>query len=325
MKTKRTYRIRNWKQYNASLIQRGSISLWISEEVQQRWYAPADGREGRPCKYSDIAIQAILALRTVFRLPLRGIQGAIMSIFTMAHIDLTVPNYTTLSRRMPKLAVDIGHDIPADEPLVLAVDGTGFKVFGEGEWKVRQHGVGKRRTWRKGHFVVVANGKYKGRIVAQQGTGRDVGDCEVLEELLHRIPNPLIAVAGDGAYDTRWERRLIEQRLAQPLIPPRENAGKWLEEVRGEKILGAKPRNEALDRIAQIGMPAWKEEIGYHVRSLVENTNFRIKTLFGERLSSRRKQGDTQDVEIALRVHALNVFSELGMPESYAVPEARAA
>jgi Transposase DDE domain len=133
--------------------------------------------------------------------------------------------------------------------------------------------------------------KYKGRIVAQQGTGRDVGDCEVLEELLHRIPNLLIAVAADGAYDTRWERRLIEQRLAQPLIPPRENAGKWREEVHGEPVLGAKPRNTALDRIEQIGMPAWKEEIGYHVRSLVENTNFRIKTLFGERLASRRKQG----------------------------------
>ena len=70
--------------------------------------------------------------------------------------------------------------------LCIAVDGTGFKVFGEDEWKVRQHGVGKRRTWRKGHFAVVANGKYKGRIIAQQGTGSDVHDCEVMEELLHR-------------------------------------------------------------------------------------------------------------------------------------------
>lgn len=325
MKTKRVYRIRNWSEYTASLIQRGSVSVWISEEVQRQWYAPAGGRKGRPCLYSDIAIQAILVLRTVFRLPLRGIQGAIMSIFAIARIDLAIPNFSTLSRRMPKLAVDIGHDIPADDPLVIAVDGTGFKVFGEGEWKVRQHGVGKRRTWRKGHFAVVANGKYKGRIVAGQGTGSDVHDCEVMEELLYRIPNPLLAVAADGAYDTRWQRRLLDQRRAQPLIPPRDNACKWREEVCGEPILGAKRRNEALDRIAQIGMEDWKKEIGYHVRSLVENTNFRIKTLFGERLASRRKQGDTQDVEIALRMHALNAFSKFGMPESYVLPEARAA
>ena len=325
MKTKKVYRVRNWPEYTASLIQRGSVSLWISEEVRKNWYAPTIGRRGSPRLYSDIAIQTILVLRTIFRLPLRGIQGALMSIFAMSHIDLAVPNYTTLSRRMPKLAVDIRHNIAPDEPLVIAVDGTGFKVFGEGEWKVRQHGAGKRRTWRKGHFAVVANGKYKGRIVAQQGTGSDVHDCEVMEELLHRIPNPLFAIAADGAYDTTWERRIIEQRLAQPRIPPRENARKWREEVRGEPILGAKPRNAALDRIAQIGVKAWKEEIGYHVRSLVENTNFRIKTLFGERLSSRRKQGDTQDLEITLRVYALNVFTQLGMPESYVIPEARAA
>ena len=85
------------------------------------------------------------------------------------------------------------------------------------------------------------------------------------------------------------------------------------------------PNNFANYALFYAAANTWKEEIGYHVRSLVENTNFRIKTLFGERLASRRKQGDTQDVEIALRVHALNVFSELGMPESYVLPEARAA
>ena len=28
----------------------------------------------------------------------------------------------------------------------VVIDSTGIKVYGEGEWKVRQHGVGKRRT-----------------------------------------------------------------------------------------------------------------------------------------------------------------------------------
>ncbi|KAF1004602.1 MAG: hypothetical protein E5299_02359 [Burkholderia gladioli] len=31
----------------------------------------------------------------------------------------------------------------------LVVDSTGLKVYGEGEWKVRQHGYSKWRTWRK--------------------------------------------------------------------------------------------------------------------------------------------------------------------------------
>ncbi|TMQ77498.1 Mobile element protein [Candidatus Accumulibacter phosphatis] len=34
------------------------------------------------------------------------------------------------------------------------VDSTGLKIFGTGEWKVRQHWVGKRRTWRKTDLAV---------------------------------------------------------------------------------------------------------------------------------------------------------------------------
>ena len=34
------------------------------------------------------------------------------------------------------------------------MDSTGLQVYGEGEWKVRQHGAGQRRTWRKIHFAV---------------------------------------------------------------------------------------------------------------------------------------------------------------------------
>ncbi|KAF1010945.1 MAG: hypothetical protein E5299_01529 [Burkholderia gladioli] len=36
-----------------------------------------------------------------------------------------------------------------NEPIHLVVDSTGLKVYGEGEWKVRQHGYSQRRTWRK--------------------------------------------------------------------------------------------------------------------------------------------------------------------------------
>lgn len=36
----------------------------------------------------------------------------------------------------------------------MVVGSTGVKIYGEGEWKVRMHGVGKRRTWRKVHLAV---------------------------------------------------------------------------------------------------------------------------------------------------------------------------
>lgn len=38
--------------------------------------------------------------------------------------------------------------------LHIVVDSTGLKVYGEGEWKVRQHWYTKRRTWRELHLAV---------------------------------------------------------------------------------------------------------------------------------------------------------------------------
>ena len=40
------------------------------------------------------------------------------------------------------------------EALHVVADSTGMKGFGEGEWKVRQHGYTYRRTWRKVHLGV---------------------------------------------------------------------------------------------------------------------------------------------------------------------------
>ncbi len=57
-------------------------------------------------------------------------------------IDIPVPDYSTLSRRIHKLNISLPV-IKRNEPIHLVVDSTGVKVYGEGEWKVRQHGVGK--------------------------------------------------------------------------------------------------------------------------------------------------------------------------------------
>ncbi|KAA6349617.1 hypothetical protein EZS27_002945 [termite gut metagenome] len=32
-----TYKIRNWKEYNKSLCQRGSFTLWLEDSVLQEW------------------------------------------------------------------------------------------------------------------------------------------------------------------------------------------------------------------------------------------------------------------------------------------------
>ena len=80
------------------------------------------------------------------------------------------------------------------------------------------------------------------------------------------------------------------------------------------------PRDEALRAIRHHGREAWKRNVGYHRRSLAETAMFRIKTLFGDRLSAHLF--DSQATEAFLRCRALNQMTELGMPESYVVTAA---
>ena len=68
-------------------------------------------------------------------------------------LDLPVPDYTHMSRRAATLEVKIPRR-PRKGGTHVVVDATGLNIFGEGEWTVRQHGVGKPRTWRKIHLAV---------------------------------------------------------------------------------------------------------------------------------------------------------------------------
>jgi hypothetical protein len=134
-KPKSTYRILNWHDYNTALIKRGEIDLWIDKETLENWHAVPTGKPGRPRIYSDMAIQAILLMRIVFCLPLRAITGTVASIFRLAGITLSVPCPATLSVRLATLRIELPCLKSPDEALVIAIDSTGIKIYGEGEWK----------------------------------------------------------------------------------------------------------------------------------------------------------------------------------------------
>ncbi|RQR44460.1 IS5 family transposase, partial [Burkholderia sp. Bp9126] len=264
-------RVRNWSAYNAGLINGGNVSMWI-DEAALVCIPDVEPARGRPRLYSDALIQARLGLKTVFCLPLRALQGFAQSLRELAFATLLVPHYTTLSRRAQSLEVQL--PIVGDgEPIHLVVGSTGVKVYGEGEWKVRQHGYAKRRTWRKVHLALDAN---SGQVRAALMTHQDVADGDVLTELLEQIPadEQLDVVGGDGAYDSKACHAAITARDAMRSIPPREGAAHW-----SVNTSGATWRNDAVDAIARVGRREWKKNDGYHRRSLAQNAMYRFKTL----------------------------------------------
>lgn len=309
-KTKPTYRLHNWKDYNAALVQRGSLTLWVSDDVLTIWRnTEQTGKPGKPRTYSDTAVLCMATLKEVYHLPLRATQGLMGSIMQLLDLGLPVMDYSQLSRRCAKLEVALPRR-KNDEPLHLVVDSTGVKVFGEGEWKVRQHGYTKRRTWRKLH---IGADETTGEIVAAVVTTNDIADSQVLEDLLEQADGEIKQVSGDGSYDKRNCYEAIRQRQAKAAIPPRRDAKIWRHgNSKEERLI----RDENLRRIRQVGRKQWKQEVGYHRRSLAETQMFRVKTIFGERVSARQFAG--QATQVLVRCAALNTMTHLGMPDSYA-------
>src|SRR5215213_4684558 len=126
------HKVTNWPAYDASLRQRGSLTVWFTDEAIAAWRAePRTTRGGQPW-YSELAILTALTLRAVFRLAYRQTEG-------LLGLDLAVPDHTTLSRRAATLEVprprsgrtEAGRDA---EPVHLLVDSTGLKLCGSGEW-----------------------------------------------------------------------------------------------------------------------------------------------------------------------------------------------
>jgi IS5 family transposase len=310
-KTKQSYRLRNWKHYNAALVQRGSLTLWVSDDVITAWRnSEKTGKPGKPRTYSDTAVLSMATLKEVYHLPLRATQGLMQSIMQLLGLDLPVMDYSQLSRRCATLEVVLPRR-PKHEPLHMVVDSTGVKVFGEGEWKVRQHGYTKRRTWRKLHLGA---DETTGEIVAAVVTTNNVADSQVLEAMLEQVEDEIEQVSGDGSYDKRNCYEAIRKRQARAAIPPQRNAKIWQHGNRKEERLS---RDENLRRIRQVGRKKWKQEIGYHRRSLAETQMFRVKTIFGDRVSARQFAG--QATQVLVRCAALNQMTHLGMPDSYAV------
>src|SRR5215470_14057572 len=139
-KTRASYRLRNWSEYNRALVQRGSLTLWITEEVLQTWHATApENKRGHPRLYTDTAIRTMATLQEIYHLGLRQTEGLMASIGELLHLEVAIPDYSTLSRRRATLEVALPR-VRSREALHVVVDSTGVKVFGEGEGKVRQHG-----------------------------------------------------------------------------------------------------------------------------------------------------------------------------------------
>jgi hypothetical protein len=303
-KYKTKYRVGNWADYDRSLVERGSLTIWLSPDAIGKWNAKPTRRRGGQRKYSDLAIETALTLRLLFQLPLRQVEGFLRSLFDLMGLVLDVPDHTTLSRRGKHLKVSLR--VPKKPGRIdLVLDSSGLAIFGEGEWAAVKHGGKGIRGWKKLHLGVDGDGV----IVGQQLTDARADDGNVGVDLVGRVPGKIRRVTGDGAYDSRALYDAAIDRGAKVVVPPVKTA-----QTGGR---GCRARDRVIRRVRKVGRRQWKQESGYHQQARAENTFMRYKLMLGDRLHARH--ADAQVVEARLACNILNRMTELGMPASYAV------
>jgi hypothetical protein len=303
---KGTYKITNWRSYNESLVQRGSITFWFCEDAIEKWHhANAKPKVGHPFVYSDTAVECLLLLREAFQLPYRQTEGLGKSLVELMKITLDIPDYSSLAKRAAKLGVSL--DVRKHVgPIDVVVDSTGLKVFGEGEWKMRKHGKTKRRTWRKLHLAV---NPATHEIEAETLTENGCDDASQVDALLDQVQGKIGGFYGDGAYDKWKVYETLGKRRIKAIVPPQRNA-----KIKQHGNSSSHPlsRDVAIRDIRHRGRRQWKESVGYHRRSLSETAMYRMKCCFGDHLKNRLIEN--QRTETRLRSKILNKFTHLGLP-----------
>lgn len=294
-------------------MQRGRITLWVEDSVLRAWRDTDTSKKvvGEQL-YADCIIQCCLLLGCVYHQPLRQTTGFVASLLALlGRGDYAVPDYSTLCRRQGCLPVEVSRALAGSSKIDIALDSTGLKVYGEGEWKVRKHGAGKRRTWRKLHIGIDVDTQ---EIVCVELTSNAEDDAQVGAAMLQGKTEQLSSFRGDGAYDDFKLREVLGSGIRQIIPPPKDAVVR--KGTRKKPVPDyLEQRNEAVEYISSQGRKEWKVKEGYHQRSLNEVAMFRYKTTFTGQMSARKMEN--QKTEVQLKCKVLNLFRQQGMPVAY--------
>ena len=307
-KYKTKYRVSNWAEYDRALVERGNITLWISDgrkrsfRVIASWKPAPTGRRGGQRKFSDHAIETALTLRLIFRLPLRQAEGFLRSVLSLMSIDHEAPDHTTLSRRSQHLGIQLAR-VSTEKSIHLIVDSTGLSIVGEGEWAAVKYGRRGKRAWKKLHLGVDRSGV----IIAEVLTDGKADDARTALGLINEMGD-VASFTADPAYDTIAIYDAAVERGAKVIVPPRISA---------TRSTRSGARDRTVRRVRKVGRRRWKKESGYHQQARVENTFFRYKSIIGDRLRARHPK--SQEAEALTACNILNRMTELGRPESFAI------
>jgi len=284
----------DWPTYNQNLVRRGQVLLDF--DVVDRWDHELSrmnlGKVGEPYCYPDSFIRLLGYMRSYFHLPYRQTQGVVI-----AHANKVpnTPHYSTISRRINKLDININEKLGND--IVIALDSTGIKLANRGEWMHHKWHV--RKGYLKIHIAVDIKKK---RILSLEVTSEEVHDGMILKNLVDNASanNNVKGILADGMYDSNNNFRYLSKNHIKPGIKTRSNSK--------VKSTNCHARNMSVVR-QQTNPKRWKRAVSYGYRWIAETVFSSIKRTFGEYVAARKFPHMVR--EIFLKAALYNMFNRM--------------
>jgi hypothetical protein len=284
----------NWHNYNESLVRRGEVILDF--DVIDSWDNELDymnnGKEGASYRYPNSFVQLLGYMRAYFHLPYRQAEGVVRD--HASNKLPSIPDYSTINRRVNKLDIRINKRIGNDD-IVIVLDSTGIKVTNRGEWLPHKWNI------RKGYIKIhVAVDIKKKKIVSLEVTTEEVHDGMMLKKLIENAAenNDVKRVIADGAYDNNENFRYLSDNDIEAAIKVRKNSS-------ANKITDSHPRNIVV--LQQLkNFEKWKDSVSYGYRWIAETVFSSIKRMFGECVSARKYSNMVK--EMMLKASLYNTF-----------------
>ncbi len=354
------HEVKNWGEYNGFLKQRGNLFLYFDDDFSgERWKYRGERKPGGRIKYDDGIIKACYGVKFLFKLPLRQTQGLCESLLKKVWPDMEVPNYTTMSRRLAKMEIEVKdyrRDKGDKENLDIVIDSTGISIYNNtGSHGSKASDVRKHRGFDQYRKVSLCMDLKSGRIIRARYDEPRVSDDAAGVRILRDLKERPRSLRADGAYDSK---RIYEEcyRLGtETIIPPCIHAvtqeerilGLWRYRLSNRKAGTSKRREgnirEGTDEEAGLSKSYRKEisrrdEAIRFIRSYEDMSegrrSWKLKTLYNKRsrIESamhrfkkifgffwQNKSEINRRNELNIKVNLMNKMTAIGMPISMAV------
>ena len=307
---------RDWKIINQRLVDRGRLSTYLKAAIQNHerdLRTVNEGKVGAPYEYSPMFIIAAFAIKSIDKKGYREAAGAVEDYLSLIGIEKH-PNFRTLQWRFQQLEKSgirflLHQSIDEEEEVLdVIIDSTGEKSRKDGEYRSKMYD--KLKEWKQLHIVISRKTR---RILNIKVTKGNSGDPQEFIPLIkpiverHRINRTF----ADGAYGSEENFEFCDKNNIDPFIPVHINAAsgkhkrKRIEEQLGVIKKPGRYRQPTKEQKRK-NQERWKDESGFHQRSLVECVIGVFKSVFDESVFSKTK--DMIEKELVLKAVIYNKY-----------------